>query len=165
MALAEKLMSKNYPSLINHYTYALCGDGDMQGGVTQEAAQLAGLWGLGRLIVLYDSNEVTLDGKLEYSNKEDTTKRFEAMGWQVLEVADGEDLKEIQGRLDEAKAEVGKPSLIIVHTIIGYGSKFQGTSKVHGSPLGEEDGNHAKEVYGFKDDKFEVAAEVYKDFA
>ena len=112
MALAEKLMSKNYPSLINHYTYALCGDGDMQEGVTQEAAQLAGLWKLGKLIVLYDSNEVTLDGKLEDSNKEDTKKRFEAMGWQVLEVVDGEDLREIQGRLDEAKAETEKPSLI-----------------------------------------------------
>lgn len=165
MSLAEKLMGKTYPSLINHYTYALCGDGDMQEGVTQEAAQLAGLWGLGKLIVLYDSNEVTLDGKMEDSNKEDTKKRFEAMGWQVLEVADGEDLREIQGRLDEAKAETEKPSLIIVHTIIGYGSKNQGTSKVHGSPLGEEDGNHAKEVYGFKGDKFEVPAEVYEDFA
>lgn len=165
MALAEKLMSKSYPSLINHYTYALCGDGDMQEGVTQEAAQLAGLWGLGKLIVLYDSNEVTLDGKLEDSNKEDTKKRFEAMGWQVLEVADGEDLEEIQGRLYDAKTEAGKPSLIILHTIIGYGSKNQGTSKVHGSPLGEEDGKHAKEVYGFKGDKFEVSDEVYKDFA
>lgn len=165
MALAEKLMSKTYPSLINHYTYALCGDGDMQEGVTQEAAQLAGLWELGKLIVLYDSNEVTLDGKLEDSNKEDTKKRFEAMGWQVLDVADGEDLREIQASLDEAKAETEKPSLIIIHTIIGYGSKNQGTSKVHGSPLGEEDGNHAKEVYGFKGNKFEVPAEVYEDFA
>ena len=164
MALAEKLMRKTYPSLINHYTYVLCGDGDMQEGVTQEAAQLAGLWGLGKLIVLYDSNEVTLDGKLEDSNKEDTKKRFEAMGWQVLEVIDGEDLEEIQGRLDEAKVESEKPSLIIIHTIIGFGSKHQGTSKVHGSPLGEEDGNRAKEVYGFKGDKFEVPAEVYEDF-
>ena len=164
MALAEKLMSNNYPSLIDHYTYALCGDGDMQEGVTQEAAQLAGLWELGKLIILYDSNEVTLDGKLEDSNKEDTKKRFEAMDWQVLEVADGEDLREIQGRLDEAKAETLKPSLIIIHTIIGYGSKYQGTSKVHGSPLGEEDGNHAKEIYGLKGDKFEVSAEVYEDF-
>lgn len=133
VALAEKLMSKSYPSLINHYTYALCGDDDMQEGVTQEAAQLAGLWELGKLIVLYDSNEVTLDGKLEDSNKEDAKKRFEAMGWQVLEVADGEDLEDIQERLDEVKAEAGKPSLIIVHTIIGYGSKNQGTSKTHGS--------------------------------
>ena len=164
MALAEKLMCKKYPSLINHFIYALCGDGDMQEGVTQEAAQLAGLWGLGKVIVLYDSNEVTLDGKLEDSNKEDTKKRFETMGWQVLEVAEGEDLEEIQRRLDEAKAESEKPSLIIIHTIIGYGSKNQGTSKVHGSPLGEADGNHAKEVYGFKGDKFEVPAEVYEDF-
>lgn len=81
MALAERLMSKNYPSLINHYTYVLCGDGDMQEGVTQEAAQLTGLWGLGKLIVLYDNNEVTLDGKLEDSNKEDTKKCFESMEW------------------------------------------------------------------------------------
>lgn len=165
MALAERLMSKNYPSLINHYTYVLCGDGDMQEGVTQEAAQLTGLWGLGKLIVLHDNNEVTLDGKLNDSNKEDTKKRFESMGWQVLEIADGEDLEAIQGRLDEAKAETEKPSLIIVNTIIGYGSKHQGTSKVHGSPLGEEDGNRAKEVYGFKGDKFEVPADVYEDFA
>lgn len=164
MALAEKLMSKNYPSLINHFTYVLCGDGDMQEGVTQESAQLAGLWGLGKLIVLYDSNGVTLDGKLEDSNKEDTKKRFEAMGWQLLEVTDGEDLEDIQEKLNEAKEETKKPALIIVHTIIGYGSKNQGTSKVHGSPLGEEDGNHAKEVYGFKGNKFEVPAEVYKDF-
>ena len=164
MALAEKLMSKSYPSLINHYTYVLCGDGDMQ-DVNQEAAQLAGLWGLGKLIVLYDSNEVTLDGKLEGSNKEDTTKRFEAMGWQVLEIADGEELEQMLRRIDEAKAKTEKPSLIIVHTIIGYGSKYQGTCKVHGSPLDEEDGNYAKEVYGFKGDKFEVPAEVYEDFA
>ena len=87
------------------------------------------------------------------------------MGWQVLEIADGEDLEATQGRLDEAKAETEKPSLIIVNTIIGYGSKHQGTSKVHGSPLGEEDGNRAKEVYGFKGDKFEVPADVYEDFA
>lgn len=164
MALAEKLMSKTYPALINHFTYVLCGDGDMQEGVTQEAAQLAGLWGLGKLIVLYDSNGITLDGKLEDSNKEDTKKRFEAMGWHVLEVADGENLEEIQKRLDDAKTENEKPSLVVIHTIIGYGSKNQGTSKVHGSPLGEEDGNHAKEVYDFKGSKFEVPVEVYKDF-
>lgn len=165
MALAEKLMNKNYPTLINHFTYALCGDGDMQEGVTQEATQLAGLWGLGKLIVFYDSNEVTLDGDLRNSNNEDTKKRFEAMGWQVLEVTDGEDLEDIQRKLDEAKEEAEKPSLIIVHTIIGYGSKNQGTSKVHGSPLGEEDGIHAKEVYGFNGNKFEVPFEVHEDFA
>ena len=165
MALAEKLMNKNYPTLINHFTYALCGDGDMQEGVTQEATQLAGLWGLGKLIVFYDSNEVTLDGDLRNSNNEDTKKRFEAMGWQVLEVTDGEDLEDIQRKLDEAKEEAEKPSLIIVHTIIGYGSKNQGTSKVHGSPFGEEDGIHAKEVYGFNGNKFEVPFEVHEDFA
>lgn len=165
MALAEKQISKNYPTLIDHFTYVLCGDGDMQEGVTQEAAQLSGLWGLEKFIVLYDSNEVTLDGKLENSSKEDTKKRFEAIGWQVLEVADGENLEDIQSKLDEAKEETEKPSLIIVHTIIGYGSKNQGTNKVHGSPLGEEDGLFAKAVYGFKGNKFEVPSEIYEDFS
>ena len=81
MALSENLMSKNYPTLFNHFTYALCGDGDMQEGVTQEAVQLAGLWGLGKLVVFYDSNEVTLDGDLRNSDNKDTKKHFEAMGW------------------------------------------------------------------------------------
>lgn len=168
MAMAEVYLASRYNQkdyeVINHHTYVLCGDGDMQEGVTYEAASLAGHLCLGKLVVLYDSNNVTLDGPLNYSFSEDVKKRYEAMNWQVICVQDGNDYEAIAKAIKKAKKEIYKPSLIIVNTIIGFGSQNQGTSKVHGAPLGEEDGQYAKKQYGFEYDNFFVPEEVYDDF-
>lgn len=161
--LATRYNKKDYP-VIDHYTYVLCGDGDMQEGVTYEASSLAGHLSLGKLIVLYDANNVTLDGPLNYSFSEDVKKRYESMNWQVICVQDGNDYEAIAKAIKKAKKEVYKPTLIIVNTIIGFGSRNQGTSKVHGAPLGEEDGQYAKRQYGFEYDNFFVPEEVYDDF-
>lgn len=161
--LATRYNKKDYP-VIDHYTYVLCGDGDMQEGVTYEASSLAGHLSLGKLIVLYDANNVTLDGPLNYSFSEDVKKRYESMNWQVICVQDGNDYEAIAKAIKKAKKEVYKPTLIIVNTIIGFGSQNQGTSKVHGAPLGEEDGQYAKRQYGFEYNNFFVPEEVYDDF-
>lgn len=169
MALAEKFLAAKYNrenyDIVDHYTFALCGDGDMQEGVTYEAASLAGHLSLGKLIVLYDANQVTLDGPLSMSFSEDVKKRYEAIGWQVINVKDGNDINAIQKAIRKGKKELYKPTLIIVNTVIGYGSSNQGTNKVHGSPLGKEDGRNAKLSYGFDHEEFYVPEEVYDDFA
>ena len=168
MAMAERFLASRYNKegfeVVDHYTYALCGDGDMQEGVTYEASSLAGHLSLGKLIVLYDSNKVTLDGPLDYSFSEDVKKRYEAMNWQVVVVHDGNSVEDILKAIKKAKKEKFKPSLIIVETVIGFGSKNQGTNKVHGAPLGKEDGKNAKISYGFDHDDFFVPEEVYMDF-
>ncbi|MGN1182172.1 MAG: transketolase [Faecalibacillus sp.] len=168
MAIAEKFLAtkfnkENY-DVIDHYTYVLCGDGDMQEGVTYEAASIAGHLSLGKLIVLYDANQVTLDGPLSMSFSENVKKRYESCGWQVIEVKDGNDIISIHKAIKKAKKEAFKPSLIIVNTIIGFGSAYQGTNKVHGAPLGEEDGKNAKLSYGFDHEDFYVPEEVYEHF-
>ena len=168
MAMAEKFLASQYNKenfdIIDHYTYVLCGDGDMQEGVTYEAASLAGHLSLGKLIVLYDANKVTLDGPLSMSFSENVKKRYEACNWQVLEVKDGNDINEIHKAIKKGKKEQFKPTLIIVNTVIGFGSANQGTNKVHGAPLGKEDGKNAKLSYGFYHDEFYVPEEVYEDF-
>ena len=168
MAMAEKFLASQYNkenfNIIDHYTYVLCGDGDMQEGVTYEAASLAGHLSLGKLIVLYDANKVTLDGPLSMSFSENVKKRYEACNWQVLEVKDGNDINEIHKAIKKGKKEQFKPTLIIVNTVIGFGSANQGTNKVHGAPLGKEDGKNAKLSYGFDHDEFYVPEEVYEDF-
>ena len=168
MAMAEKFLAFQYNKenfdIIDHYTYVLCGDGDMQEGVTYEAASLAGHLSLGKLIVLYDANKVTLDGPLSMSFSENVKKRYEACNWQVLEVKDGNDINEIHKAIKKGKKEQFKPTLIIVNTVIGFGSANQGTNKVHGAPLGKEDGKNAKLSYGFDHDEFYVPEEVYEDF-
>lgn len=169
MALAEKFLASKYNregyDVVDHYTYALCGDGDMQEGVTYEAASLAGHLSLGKLIVLYDANKVTLDGPLSMSFSEDVKKRYEAIGWQVIRVTDGNDVSAIQKAIRKGKKELYKPTLIIIDTVIGFGSSNEGTNKVHGNPLGKEDGKNAKISYGFDHDEFYVPEEVYDDFA
>ena len=168
IAMAEKFLASQYNKenfdIIDHYTYVLCGDGDMQEGVTYEAASLAGHLSLGKLIVLYDANKVTLDGPLSMSFSENVKKRYEACNWQVLEVKDGNDINEIHKAIKKGKKEQFKPTLIIVNTVIGFGSANQGTNKVHGAPLGKEDGKNAKLSYGFDHDEFYVPEEVYEDF-
>lgn len=168
MAMAERFLATRFNKkdykLIDHYTYVLCGDGDMQEGVTYEASSLAGHYALGKLIVIYDSNDVTLDGPLSYSFSENVKKRYEAMHWQVIEVDDGNDINKIHKAINKAKREAYKPTLIINKTIIGYGSVNQGTSIVHGTPLGKEDGQHAKNVYHYDHEPFFVPDEVYDHY-
>ena len=168
MAMAEKFLASQYNKenfdIIDHYTYVLCGDGDMQEGVTYEAASLAGHLSLGKLIVLYDANKVTLDGPLSMSFSENVKKRYEACNWQVIEVKDGNDIQEIHKAIKKGKKEQYKPTLIIVNTVIGFGSENQGTNKVHGAPLGKEDGRNDKLSYGFDHEEFYVPEEVYEDF-
>ncbi|MEG0686564.1 MAG: transketolase [Erysipelotrichales bacterium] len=168
MALAESVLSKKYNepdfNIVDHYTYVLCGDGDMQEGVTFEAAQLAGLWKMNKLIVFYDSNDVTLDGALEQTLKEDTKMRFESAGWQYLSVADGNDIRALENAIKMAKLDESRPTIIEVKTIIGYGSINQGTSKTHGAPLGKEDGDNVKKFLNHSLEEFYVSNEVYDEF-
>ena len=167
MAMAEAALAANYPEgekLVNHYTYCLCGDGCLQEGISQEAMSLAGHQKLNKLILFYDANQVTLDGGLDLSFSETVKTRFLASEWNVLEVNDGNDVDAIDNAIKEAKKSQDKPTVIIVHTTIGYGSLKQGTSKVHGNPLGEEDGKHAKEVYGYDYPDFTIPEEVYDLF-
>ena len=144
MAIAERRLAEEFNrpgfTLIDHYTYALAGDGCMMEGITSEAASLAGHLKLGRLICLYDDNNITIDGRTELAFTEDTGKRFEAYGWQVLSIEDGNDVEAVSEAIAAAKKELSKPTLIKVRTKIGYGSpNKQGSSEVHGAPLGEEE--------------------------
>ena len=149
MAIAEKHLAGIYNrpghNIVDHYTYSLCGDGDMMEGLSHEVASLAGTLNLGKLIVLYDDNLISLDGPTDLSFTEDVYKRFEAYHWHVQRVADGNDLAGIEAAIEAAKAETNRPSLIAVRTVIGYGSPKAGTSKAHGEPLGAPDVRCIKE--------------------
>ena len=167
MAMAEQMVNKLYTfgdDVCNHYTYALCGDGCLQEGISQEAISLAGHLKLNKFILLYDANQVTLDGALDLSFSEQVKARFLASEWDVIEVADGNDVDAIDAAISKAKKSKDKPTMIMIHTIIGFGSAKQGTNKVHGSPLGVEDGKAAKLSYGFDHEDFFVPQEVYDLF-
>ena len=161
--LGKKFNREGYP-VMDHYTYALIGDGDLMEGVASEAASLAGHLKLGKLIALYDSNGISLDGNTSASFTENVGARFEAYGWQYILVEDGFNLEEIDKAIVQAKAESDKPTIIEIKTTIGYGSENQGTHKVHGSPLGEEGVAHAKEVYNWNYPPFTVPEEVSQRF-
>ncbi|WAH38891.1 transketolase [Alicyclobacillus dauci] len=169
MAIAEQFMASTFNKqdhkLVDHNTYVIVGDGDLMEGVSQEAASLAGHLGLNKLIVLYDSNNITLDGPAELSFSENVADRFRAYGWNVLRVDDGNDLDAIEQAITQANTEQARPTLIEVKTVIGYGSPKQGTSKVHGSPLGAEGAEAAKQAYGWNEEPFSVPDEVYAAFA
>jgi transketolase len=157
IATAEKHLAAVYNrdtyNIVDHYTYVLCGDGDMMEGISHETASLAGTLGLGKLIVLYDDNLISLDGPTELSFTEDVTKRFEGYHWHVQHVADGNDLVAIEKAILAAKAETAKPSLIRVRTVIGYGSPRAGTNKVHGEAMGAENVKATKKNLGWPEDK------------
>ena len=157
MAAAEKHMAAVYNrdghSVIDHHTYVLCGDGDLMEGISHETASLAGTLGLGKLIVLYDDNLISLDGPTELSYTEDVTKRFEAYNWQVLSVADGNDLVAIEDAIKAAKSETTRPTLIRVRTVIGFGSPKAGTNKVHGEALGADAVAATKKNLGWPEEK------------
>lgn len=151
MAIAGKWFSARYGSIADHMVYGLVSDGDLMEGVAVEAASLAGHLGLGNLVYLYDSNDISLDGPCDKAYTEDVRGKFEAMGWQVLEVADGNNLEEINQAVDFAKAEVGRPSLVIVKTVIGFASPLAGSSKSHGAPLGAENVLATKQALGVQE--------------
>jgi len=154
MAIAERHLAArlNRPghTVVDHHTYVLCSDGDLMEGVAAEALSLAGHLGLGKLVVLYDDNQVSLAGKASLSFSEDVPRRLEALGWHTASVADGNDVDAIAAEIRSARAETARPSLIAVRTIIGYGApKKAGTHEAHGEPLGEEELRAAKEALGW----------------
>ncbi len=174
MAMAEAHLSAVYNKegfdIINHFTYSICGDGDLMEGISHEAASLAGHLKLGKLVVLYDSNDISLDGELNLSYSETVQSRFEGYGWQVLRVADGNDVEALAAAVAEAQAETGKPTLIEVKTVIGYGSPNKGGkgghAGPHGSPLGADETKLTKQFYGWNEEhQFHVPDEVRAHFA
>jgi transketolase len=157
LAIAEKHLAAVYnqpgADVVDHHTYVLCGDGDLMEGVSHEAASLAGTLGLGKLILFYDDNLISLDGPTSLSFTEDVLKRFDAYGWQTLRVADGNDLEALEDAVAAARSETAKPTLIAVRTVIGYGSPKAGSNKVHGEPLGAEGVAATKKFFGFPEDQ------------
>jgi transketolase len=169
MAMAEKHLAAVYNrpgfDIVDHYTYGMCGDGDLMEGVSHEAASLAGTLGLGKLIFLYDDNLISLDGPTELSFTEDVLKRFEAYHWHVQIVEDGNDLEGISKAIKAAQAVKDKPSLIAVRTVIGYGSPKAGTNKAHGEALGPEAVKQTKKNLGWPEDKtFYVPEDAAKNW-
>lgn len=168
MALAERILATkfNQPGydLVDHFTYVLASDGDLMEGVSHEAASFAGHLGLGRLIVLYDDNHISIDGPTDLTYSDDVPGRFAAYGWHVQNI-DGHDMDAIGGAIQEAREETQRPSLIACRTHIGFGSPQQDTAKVHGSPLGEEDLKKTKEQFGWDPEaRFFIPEEVREYF-
>jgi transketolase len=157
MAIAEKHLASIYNKpgfeIVNHHTYALCGDGDLMEGVSHEACALAGTLALGKLTILYDDNLISLDGPTELSYNDDVLERFKAYHWHTQRVADGNDLEAIEKAIENAKAETERPSIIAVRTVIGYGSPKAGTNKVHGEAMGAEAVAATKKFFGFPEDQ------------
>jgi transketolase len=165
MAIAERHLAARFNrpgyEVVNHYTYGIVSDGDMQEGVSSEAASLAGTLKLGKLIYLYDDNKVQIEGSTEMVFREDVAGRFRAYGWQVIGPIDGNEVNQVERAIREAQADTQRPSLIICRTVIGYGSPNQGTAKVHGEPLGEENLRAAKDNLGWPQEPlFHVPTEV-----
>lgn len=169
MAMAEARLSAEFNRegfpIVDNYTYALSGDGCLMEGVASEAASLAGHLGLGKLILLYDRNEITIEGSTNLAFTEDVGKRFEAYGWTVQQVADGEDTASIAKAIENAKADTKHPSLIIVHTEIAHGTPKANSASAHGEPLGEEAIKAMREYYGWNEEPFAVPADVRAYFA
>ncbi|HET7756441.1 MAG TPA: transketolase [Steroidobacteraceae bacterium] len=165
MAFAERLLAAQFNrpgfALVDHYTYAFCGDGCLMEGVSHEACSLAGTLGLGRLIVFYDDNGISIDGKVAGWFRDDTPRRFEAYGWHVVPGVDGLDAESIAGAIRAARAETKRPSLICCKTIIGYGAPHkQGTKEAHGEALGAEEVAAARAALGWPYPPFVVPEEI-----
>ncbi|MCB2357739.1 transketolase [Clostridium estertheticum] len=160
--LAAKFNTKKH-AIVDHYTYAICGDGDNMEGISSEAASLAGTLGLSKLILMYDSNSISIEGSTDIAFTEDVSKRYEAYGWQVINVEDGNDMDEIGKAIETAKLELNKPTFIKIKTIIGFGcAKKQGLSSAHGEPLGEDNITEMKKCMGWNLAPFTVPDEVTK---
>ncbi|MCR5562042.1 MAG: transketolase [Desulfovibrio sp.] len=168
MALAERLLASafNRPGhiIVDHRTWCFCGDGCLMEGVSSEACSLAGTWGLGRLIVLYDSNGISIDGDVSGWFGEDVAARYRAYGWQVIGPVDGHDCDSLDRAIAEAKADEKHPTLIICRTHIGYGSPKTDSASCHGSPLGEDACAAARAAYGWKEPPFVVPEDIRKEW-
>jgi transketolase len=168
MALAEAHLAARFNRdgfpVVDHFTFVLAGDGDLMEGISSEAASLAGTLQLGKLIVLYDDNHVSLDATTDHVFTESRVGRFGAFGWHVISLPDGNDLEAIEAAIREAKAETKRPSLIAVRTHIGYGSPLHDSPKVHGEPMGAENVRATKQFYGWELPPFTVPAEVQSHY-
>ena len=170
MAMAESFLAASFNrpghNLVDHHTFGLVSDGDLMEGISSEAASLAGTLGLGKLIYLYDDNGISIEGSTDLAFTEDVSRRFQAYGWQVIRVADGNDLESIHTAIDNAIDDKDRPSLVMVRTHIGYGSPRQDSEKAHGEPLGAENTQATKEFYKWPADApFHVPEEVTGHFA
>src|SRR5699024_813549 len=171
IAMAEKYLSATFNrpgyDIIDHFTYSICGDGDLMEGVSYESASLAGHLKLGKLILLFDSNDVVLDGNVTDSFSEDIKNRFESMGWQHLFVDDGHDLNAVNTAINEAKSETEKPTIIEVKNTIGFGVEHvEGTHNAHSDPVGQDAIQKAKALDGLKIvEEFVITDRVYSYFA
>jgi len=168
MALAEKLLAAHFnrPGLdiIDHHTYVFAGDGCLMEGISHEACSLAGTLGLSKLVVLYDDNGISIDGKVEGWFTDDTPKRFEASGWNVIRAVDGHDVDAVDAAIRQAR-DAGKPTLICCRTVIGKGAPtLQGSDKVHGAALGDKEIALTREALGWSDQPFDIPADVYADW-
>ena len=168
MALAERYLAAKYNkegySLFDHYTYVICGDGDIMEGVASEASSFAAVQKLNKLVVLYDSNDICLDGETKDAFSENVRARYEAYGWNTILVEDGSDVEAVNAAIVQAKKS-DKPTLIEVKTIIGAGSpNRQGTNGVHGAPLGDEETALFRKEIGWENEPFDIPADVYADF-
>jgi len=170
MAIAERWLAAHYNrpgnEIINHYTYAICSDGDMMEGVSAEAASLAGTLKLGKLIYLYDDNNISIEGNTDITFKEDVAKRFESYGWHVIDDVDGMDITSVDAAIRMAQSETERPSLIRCKTVIGYGSPNKaGSGAAHGEPLGEEEVKLAKQQLGWSyEEPFSIPPEALNHF-
>ena len=168
MALVERWLATKFNrpghEIIDHYTYSIVSDGDLQEGVTAEAASLAGTLGLGRIIFIYDDNGISIEGDTDIAFLEDVPRRFEAYGWQVLGPMDGQDIDAVTAAIAEAKAETSKPTLIVCETVIGQGSPNKaGTAGVHGAPLGDDEVVLTREELGWPyPDTFTIPGEAWE---
>lgn len=164
MALAEAYLAATFNKdgfpVVDHYTYALCGEGCLEEGIGYEACSFAGTQKLGKLILFYDCNKISIEGKTETAFTDDIPARFKSMGWQVLEVVDSNDINAILGMAAKAKKEKSKPSIIICHSKIGYGTPVAGTAAAHGTPLNAEQLAVTKDYYNWTEQQFEVPAAV-----
>jgi transketolase len=168
MAIAETHLAARFNkasfNVIDHHTYVICGDGDLQEGVAMEAMSLAGHLGLGKLIVLFDSNDIQLDGKVSLAYSENHQKKFEAMGWHYQKVEDGNDLTLINRAIKKAKKAETQPSIIEIKTIIGFGTSVQGTSKVHGAPVGFDEASVLRKNLNWSEDPFVIPEDIYAHY-
>ena len=168
MAIAEKHLAARFNKeqfkVVDHFTYVICGDGDLQEGVALEAMSLAGHLGLGKLIVLFDSNDIQLDGKVSLAYSENHQKKFESIGWHYQLIKDGNDLQSINKAINKAKKVDDLPSMIEIKTIIGYGTSGQGTSKVHGSPVGFDEANKLRGALNWSEEPFNIPQDIYDHF-
>lgn len=170
MALAEKVLAAQFNRdshrIVDHYTYAFLGDGCLMEGISHEVCSLAGTLGLGKLIAFYDDNGISIDGEVEGWFTDNTVKRFESYGWQVIEAVDGHNAEAITQAIEAARSETDKPTLIICKTVIGFGSpNKQGSESCHGAPLGDDEIAATRKQLGWPHDAFEIPANVYQQWS